>query len=67
MATRRFVLLGNVDHGKSTLAGRILINIGYIGERELDKVRTEANKNAMQSWYLAYLMDTDKIEREKDV
>ena len=65
MAKRKFVLLGNVDHGKSTLAGRILINIGDLDERELDKVRTEAKKNGMQSWYLAYLMDTDKIEREK--
>lgn len=63
--TRRFVLLGNVDHGKSTLAGRILVNIGDIPERELEKMKLEAQKKNMQSWYLAYLMDTDEVEREK--
>lgn len=59
------MLLGNVDHGKSTLAGRILVNINDIDERELDKMKEEAEKNNMQSWYLAYLMDTDQSEREK--
>jgi small GTP-binding protein len=63
--TRRFVLLGNVDHGKSTLAGRILVNIGDIPDRELEKMKLEAKKKNMQSWYLAYLMDTDEVEREK--
>lgn len=62
---RKFVLLGNVDHGKSTLAGRILLNIGDIEEREVTKMKIEAEKKNMQSWYLAYLMDTDDVEREK--
>jgi peptide chain release factor subunit 3 len=65
MTKRKFVLLGNVDHGKSTLAGQILVSIGEVDERELEKIKEEAQKKNMQSWYLAYLMDTDENEREK--
>jgi small GTP-binding protein len=65
MSNRKFVLLGNVDHGKSTLAGRILVNIGDVTEREIEKMKIEANKRSMQSWWLAYLMDTDDSERER--
>ena len=35
----RFVLLGNVDNGKSTLAGRMLIESGYIDDNEIRKAR----------------------------
>lgn len=62
---RKFVLLGNVDHGKSTLAGRILVNIGEVDGREVDKMKLEAEKRNMQSWWLAYLLDTDDSERTR--
>jgi peptide chain release factor subunit 3 len=65
MSKRKFVLLGNVDHGKSTLAGQILVSIGEVDEREVSKIKEEAEKKNMQSWYLAYLMDTDESERDK--
>jgi sulfate adenylyltransferase subunit 1 (EFTu-like GTPase family) len=60
---RSFVLLGNVDHGKSTLAGRILVDCNCVGDRELEKIKDEADKNKMSSWWLAYILDTDEFER----
>lgn len=60
---RSFVLLGNVDHGKSTLAGRILVDCQSIEERELEKIKKEAEKNKMAGWWLAYILDTDEFER----
>lgn len=60
---RSFVLLGNVDHGKSTLAGRILVDCNCVEARELEKIKNEAEKNKMSSWWLAYILDTDEFER----
>ena len=43
-----FVLLGNVDSGKSTLAGRLLIETNTIDENEINKVQREAEKDSLQ-------------------
>lgn len=58
-----FVLIGHVDHGKSTLAGRILCDTGFVEQRELEKLQKEAEANKMGSWWLSYLLDTDEHER----
>jgi small GTP-binding protein len=63
----KFVLLGNVDSGKSTLAGRILIDTKVIDENEVIKVQREAEKNNKQSFWLAYLLDIDETERERGI
>uniref|UniRef100_A0A6C0ACJ2 Tr-type G domain-containing protein n=1 Tax=viral metagenome TaxID=1070528 RepID=A0A6C0ACJ2_9ZZZZ len=59
----KFVLLGHVDHGKSTLAGRILYDSGYIEEREVEKLKTEADMNKKSTWWLSYILDVDTDER----
>ncbi len=63
----KFVLLGNVDSGKSTLAGRILIETKTVDESEINKVQREAEKNGKQSFWLAYLLDIDESERERGI
>lgn len=63
----KFVLLGNVDSGKSTLAGRILIDTKTVDESEINKVQREAEKNNKQSFWLAYLLDIDDVERERGI
>ena len=63
----KFVLLGNVDSGKSTLAGRILIDTKSIDETEINKVQREADKNGKSSFWLAYLLDIDDTERERGI
>ena len=64
---KKFVLLGNVDSGKSTLAGRILIDTKTIDESEINKVQRESEKNNKGSFWLAYLLDIDDTERERGI
>lgn len=64
---KRFVLLGNVDSGKSTLAGRLLIETKTIDENEINKVQRESEKNGKSSFWLAYLLDIDETERERGI
>ena len=54
------VILGHVNTGKSTLCGRILLDLDIVDNREIDKLKQEASKCKMDSWYLAYLLDQDK-------
>jgi len=63
----KFVLLGNVDSGKSTLAGRLLIDTKSVDESEVNKVQREAEKNGKNSFWLAYLLDIDDVERERGI
>lgn len=58
-----FVLLGSVDHGKSSLAGRMLIETGVATERDVIKAKEDATANKMSGWWLAYLLDVDVSER----
>jgi small GTP-binding protein len=67
MSPIKFVLLGNVDSGKSTLAGRLLIDTKSIDEIEINKVKREAEKNGKNSFWLAYLLDIDETERERGI
>lgn len=59
----KFVLLGHVDHGKSSLAGRILVETGVVDDRDVEKAKKEAETNGRSSWWLAYLLDEDINER----
>lgn len=59
----KFVLLGHVDHGKSTCAGRILMDTGTVQKQEVEKAIKDAELNNMKSWWLAYLLDVNEDER----
>jgi len=62
-----FVLLGNVDNGKSTLAGRIIMQTGNIDPNEIERAKREAEKNNKSSFWLAYLLDVDENERNRGI
>jgi len=62
-----FVLLGNVDNGKSTLAGRIIIETHNINSNEVEKAKRESEKNGKASFWLAYLLDIDETERARGI
>lgn len=59
------VFMGHVDHGKSTIAGNILVLTGMVDERTVEKNKIEAIQNKKESWYLSYSLDINKEEREK--
>jgi len=61
------VICGHVDSGKSTTTGRLLFELGGIPQREMDKLKEEAEKIGKGSFAFAFYMDTQKDERERGV
>ncbi|CAD7700627.1 unnamed protein product [Ostreobium quekettii] len=59
------VFIGHVDAGKSTLGGQILYLTGNVDERTIQKYEKEAHDKNRDSWYMAYIMDTNEEERAK--
>merc|ERR1712022_8130 len=61
------VICGHVDSGKSTTTGRLLFELGGIPERELEKLKAEAERLGKSSFAFAFYMDRQKEERERGV
>ncbi len=61
------VIIGHVDHGKSTLVGRILLDTGQFPEHMLEKYKEEAKGKGKESFALAWIFDNLKEERERGV
>ena len=61
------VFIGHVDHGKSTLVGRLLLETGHIEQHLIDKYKKEAEERGKGGFEFAYVMDNLKEERERGV
>ena len=61
------VVCGHVDAGKSTTTGHLIFQLGGVSQREMDKLRTEAEILNRGSFAFAYYMDRDKAERERGI
>ncbi|KAJ9077298.1 hypothetical protein DSO57_1018105 [Entomophthora muscae] len=61
------VICGHVDSGKSTTTGRLLFELGGIPEREMEKLKQEAERLGKSSFAFAFYMDRQKEERERGV
>ena len=59
------VFIGHVDAGKSTISGQIMLLTNQVDERTMQKYEKEAKEKNRESWYLAYIMDTNEEERAK--
>ncbi|KAK3017366.1 hypothetical protein RJ639_005553 [Escallonia herrerae] len=59
------VIIGHVDAGKSTTGGQILFLSGRVDDRTIQKYEKEAKDKSRESWYMAYIMDTNEEERVK--
>lgn len=59
------VFIGHVDAGKSTFCGQVMLMTGQVDERSMQKYEKEAKEKNRESWFLAYIMDTDEEERAK--
>ncbi|ADG91659.1 translation elongation factor EF-1 subunit alpha [Thermosphaera aggregans] len=61
------VIIGHVDHGKSTMVGHILYRLGYFDQKTLQMIEEEAKKMGKESFKFAWLLDRMKEERERGV
>jgi len=61
------VVIGHVDHGKSTTVGRILFDTGAVTQQELDKLRARAAEVGKAGFEFAFIMDRVKEEQERGV
>src|SRR5437867_994163 len=62
------IVMGHVDHGKSTLTGHLLFDSGYIDQKTIDSYAKESEKTgAGDTFKFAWVLDTIKEERERGV
>jgi len=61
------VVCGHVDAGKSTTTGRLIFELGGIPEREMEKLKAEAETLGKSSFAFAFYMDKSKEERARGV
>jgi len=61
------VVVGHVDAGKSTTTGHLMFELGGINERDLEKLKKEAEAQGKASFAFAFFMDKSKDERARGV
>jgi elongation factor 1-alpha len=59
------IIIGHVDHGKSTMVGNMLYRLGYFDEKTLKEIEAQAQKMGKESFKFAWLLDRLKEERER--
>ncbi|KAI0968268.1 P-loop containing nucleoside triphosphate hydrolase protein [Xylaria arbuscula] len=62
-----FVVVGHVDAGKSTLMGRLLLDLGVVDQRTIQRYRKEAESIGKSSFALAWVLDQRSEERSRGV
>ncbi|MBA7517266.1 Elongation factor Tu [subsurface metagenome] len=61
------VIIGHIDHGKSTLMGAMLIKSGAISDREARELEKLAKEYDRESWSYAFVFDRLKEERQRGI
>ncbi|MCW4005897.1 MAG: translation elongation factor EF-1 subunit alpha [Candidatus Bathyarchaeota archaeon] len=61
------IIMGHVDHGKSTTTGHLLYEAGAIDERIIKSYQDEAEKMGKGTFKFAWVLDNLKEERERGV
>ena len=61
------VTIGHVDHGKSTLVGRLLFEHGEIPAHIIEEFKKQAEEKGKATFEFAWVMDRFKEERERGV
>lgn len=62
------IIIGHVDHGKSTTVGHLMYLAGFVDERTIKEYATESEKTGMgDTFKYAWVLDQLKEERERGV
>ncbi|WP_435196866.1 translation elongation factor EF-1 subunit alpha [Natronomonas sp. EA1] len=62
---QNLAIIGHVDHGKSTLVGRLLFETGSVPEHVIEQFRAEAESRGKGGFEFAYVMDNLGEERDR--
>ncbi|OPY19969.1 MAG: Elongation factor 1-alpha [Methanomethylovorans sp. PtaU1.Bin093] len=60
-------VIGHIDHGKSTLVGRLMFETGAVPAHMIEKYKQEAREKGKESFAFAWVMDSLKEERERGI
>jgi elongation factor 1-alpha len=60
-------VIGHIDHGKSTLVGRLMFETGAVPPHIIEKYREEAKAKGKESFVFAWVMDSLKEERDRGI
>src|SRR5690348_5420419 len=62
----KIVIVGHVDHGKSTLVGRLIHETGSLPDGKLDAIKAMSERRGMPfEW--AFFMDAIQAERDQGI
>lgn len=61
------VVIGHIDHGKSTLTGSLLYRLGVIDPKVMQQLEEQAKAAGKESFKFAWLLDKMKEERERGI
>jgi elongation factor 1-alpha len=61
------IIIGHVDHGKSTTTGHLLYLAGVVDERTIKAFEEEAKRMGKETFKFAWVLDNLKEERERGV
>ncbi|NHN61230.1 MULTISPECIES: translation elongation factor EF-1 subunit alpha [Halorussus] len=64
---QNLAIIGHVDHGKSTLVGRLLYETGSVPDHVIEQHKEEAEEKGKGGFEFAYVMDNLAEERERGV
>ena len=64
--TMNIVIVGHVDHGKSTLVGRLLADTGVLGDGKLERVMETCRQQGKVFEY-AFLLDALEAEQQQGI
>ncbi len=60
-------MIGHIDHGKSTLLGRLLMDAGAIDPHLVEEYKKKADAIGKATFEFAWVMDSLKDERERGI
>ncbi len=64
--TVNLVIVGHIDHGKSTLIGRLMYDTGSLTDEKLEEIR-QSSKDMGKQTEFAYIMDHLEEERQRGI
>jgi elongation factor 1-alpha len=61
------IMLGRTDYGKSTLCGRVCVDLGYIPQEDILRIKKHAEALKQKGREYAFIMDESLVERQRGI